>query len=52
MLGIRYLLVSEDEVLGLIIRTSRGLGKCGLNFSRSPKLFYVRINVVNGEDKL
>ena len=51
MRGIRYLLVREDEMLGLIVRISKGLGKRGLNFSCSPKLFYVRINVVNGEDK-
>ena len=51
MRGIRYLLVREDEILGLIVRISKGLGKRGLNFSCSPKLFSVRINVVNGEDK-
>ena len=38
MRGIRYLLVREDEILGLIVRTSKGLGKRGLNFSCSPDL--------------
>ena len=51
MRGICYLLVREGEILGLIVRINKGLGKCDLNFSCSPKLFYVRINVVNGEDK-
>ena len=51
MRGIRYLLMREDEILGMNVRISKGLGKCGLNFSYSPKLFYVRISVVNGEDK-
>ena len=51
MRGIRYLLVKEDKILGLIVRISKELGKRGLNFSYFPKLFCVRINVVNEEDK-
>ena len=50
MRGIRYLSMKEDEILGLIIRINKGFGKRGLNFSYFPKLFCVKINVVN-EDK-